>query len=217
LIAHYNRDAGYTGTVRIYCNTAVSISGTGNCVRVEGDDSAEIKNNIFWRQNNTSPPAKYNNVNFAPGNVDYNIYYCDGDKDIIYYNGSSITLAEWQASAHGAHSLNLDPILNNGYKPNDSNAPPVDEGVSLSDIFTDDIDGISRPQGKAWDIGAYEYYTGSPSPEPEETGVGGGGGGGGCFIFTAGSEPNLWVSLLTAAGCIIMLVMSVIWRKVICY
>ena len=51
------------------------------------------------------------------------------------------------------------------YSPNDANnylhlAPTdkaaKDAGVSLSSYFTTDKDGITHPQGSAWDIGAYE-------------------------------------------------------------
>jgi hypothetical protein len=31
-----------------------------------------------------------------------------------------------------------------------------DAGVSLSSYFTTDKDGVTRPQGSAWNIGAYE-------------------------------------------------------------
>ena len=35
-------------------------------------------------------------------------------------------------------------------------------GVSQSTLFTTDILGVIRPQGSAWDIGAYEYASGTP-------------------------------------------------------
>jgi hypothetical protein len=216
LIAHWNVNTGFTGTVRIYNNTSVSLSEKGHCVQVVGDNNAIIKNNIFWRQNSTITPATYGagdkKINFIVGNVDYNIYYCDAGTDIIYYNGSSINLDEWQDLGHGTHSKRINPSLSNDYRPNSEDAPPVDEGINLSNIFADDIDGTPRPQGAAWDIGAYEYYIGMPSPDSGQ----GGSGGGGCFITAAGFESNSWVSLMTAAGCIIMLLMPVIW-KVISY
>lgn len=38
-----------------------------------------------------------------------------------------------------------------------------DSGVTLME-FSDDMDGTSRPQGLAWDIGAYEYIEAAPPP-----------------------------------------------------
>jgi len=42
----------------------------------------------------------------------------------------------------------------------------IDAGVSLSSYFTEDNDGVGRPQGSIWDIGAWEYLGGDPQ-EPE--------------------------------------------------
>ncbi|MBN2214041.1 MAG: T9SS type A sorting domain-containing protein [Bacteroidales bacterium] len=58
---------------------------------------------------------------------------------------------------HGAH---IDPSLDSEYKPDDINDPTVDAGLDLSDFFTIDFNGVSRSQG-AWDIGAYEYPSGT--------------------------------------------------------
>ena len=43
------------------------------------------------------------------------------------------------------------------------NSPAIDKGLSLG-LVTDDIDGIVRPQGTAFDIGAREYLTGVVYP-----------------------------------------------------
>jgi len=40
----------------------------------------------------------------------------------------------------------------------------IDNGVDLSAYFTTDYAGTSRPQGIAWDIGAYEYASGDLTP-----------------------------------------------------
>jgi hypothetical protein len=41
-----------------------------------------------------------------------------------------------------------------------SSTAVIDKGISEASTFTTDKDGVSRPQGSAWDIGAYEFVSG---------------------------------------------------------
>ncbi len=47
-----------------------------------------------------------------------------------------------------------------------SGSPCIDKGADLSGTVDDDYDGVSRPQGVAYDIGAYEYEGPSASLSP---------------------------------------------------
>jgi len=49
---------------------------------------------------------------------------------------------------------------NRDYSPPTSNFTGLDKGVTLGSPYNFDILGIPRPQGPAWDIGAYEYVQG---------------------------------------------------------
>lgn len=42
-----------------------------------------------------------------------------------------------------------------------ASAPVIDQGKDLSAYFKTDIDGLARPQGKGWDVGAVEYASGA--------------------------------------------------------
>jgi hypothetical protein len=44
-----------------------------------------------------------------------------------------------------------------------ANATPIDRGVPLADVMVD-RDGLQRPQGAAYDVGAYEFRASSASP-----------------------------------------------------
>jgi len=41
---------------------------------------------------------------------------------------------------------------------------PIDRGVNLGSLVPRDLNGIPRPQGGAYDLGAFEFDTGSPAP-----------------------------------------------------
>ena len=41
-------------------------------------------------------------------------------------------------------------------------APAIDAGANLSPVVSDDLEGVARPQGGGYDVGAYEYVTSGP-------------------------------------------------------
>jgi hypothetical protein len=56
------------------------------------------------------------------------------------------------------------------FAPTQASAGTVDKGIDLSPLFHTDILGTSRPRGRAWDIGAFEFMgsEGTVSPFPRE-------------------------------------------------
>ncbi len=45
-------------------------------------------------------------------------------------------------------------------------SPAVDAGTNMASIFSTDFSNTPRPQGQAWDIGAYEYCASNCAPAP---------------------------------------------------
>ncbi len=128
----------------------------------------EIKNNIFYNCGNGS---QYQNIYIAASNgftdnsfvFDANIYYNSTNPPYIYYNGTSYPADSWVLTWE-PHGKTSSPTFVR-YSPNNANNDlhlssidkvAKDAGVSLSSYFTTDKDGKPRPQGSAWDIGAYE-------------------------------------------------------------
>src|SRR5262249_12750138 len=68
-----------------------------------------------------------------------------------------------------AHTLgsNVDPLFVNAAAHDfhlQPGSPAMERGVSLAAV-TADFDGTPRPQGAAYDMGAYEYVLGQPPPQ----------------------------------------------------
>ncbi len=58
----------------------------------------------------------------------------------------------------------VDPMLTASLQP-DSASPAIDKGLSLPEVAADII-GTTRPQGGAWDIGAYEFVKPAAASAP---------------------------------------------------
>ena len=89
--------------------------------------------------------------------------------------GSNNCVYKVGGNRHDPGDVNADPLFVNqagGDYHLKANSPCIDKGVN--DGVTDDKDGISRPQGAGYDIGAYEYSSGfgtllTPTPTPSPT------------------------------------------------
>ncbi len=142
-------------TTSFYCGD--SCTATGN----------EYKNNIFY---NVGPESYRVAISITGASFqdsswsfDYNIYWGTNMPNIRYL-GTNYTAVDWVA-AKEPHGKTNQPLFVS-YTPNGSennlrlsasDTVARDAGLDLSSYFTIDKDGVPRPQGSAWDIGAYEY------------------------------------------------------------
>ena len=117
-------------------------------------DQLICKNNIVILLDDNGEVKYTDNIDFSQ--IDYNLYYVNNTtgNNII---GAQYTLSEWQQFGADLHSLNENPLLDADFKPT-SDSPVIDAGADLSALgVTADITGLNRPQGSAYDIGAYEF------------------------------------------------------------
>jgi hypothetical protein len=165
-------------------------NGGGN---IQAKDTAYIYNNVLARSNQCSLQlcqssnatyAVYNNKIFNDGMSGICIYEVNnataliyGDSPAVYATGQSHATWDYniiygggsQSQYQGTHGSYINPLYVN--PPSDmslqTSSPARDSGVTLGSSYNVDILGISRPQGSAYDVGAYEYGGGaSPSLTP---------------------------------------------------
>ena len=174
-VIYLETEQGDINDVEIYNNTVLGYGdGDAYVVRyywIAGNiRNVTIKNNIFdsiwpthqWEVFLTIPDktGTYSdwNENFV---CNYNIYGTGFVSKLFNVNGTEYTYAQWLTAEMGdtnSVGSQTDPSLDANGKPDNVADPVVDVGVDLSGTgFADDKDGLTRPQGTIWDIGAYEY------------------------------------------------------------
>jgi len=154
---------------RIVNNTVINAASTGQASFFAVPNSlgypcqgATVANNIF--QGSSARPLVHI-VNPGPGMVlDNNLYYSTTGTYQLWWEAPALTgywgsLAAWQAGAgEDAHSIMYQaPLLdaNNAYREL-AGSPSIDKGQTLADVPVD-YAGVVRPQGSAYDIGAFEF------------------------------------------------------------
>jgi hypothetical protein len=140
--------------VEIYNNTIVNNAGTG--VAIGYMSAAKLRNNIVFGNAAGKQVSTFTSSNISS---DYNLYSATGSTGTGLIEGGNTQVLAL------ATSLFVDPV--NGDFHLLSNSPAVDTGVDLSATgFSTDISGTARPQGSAWDIGAYEFVLSSDTTPP---------------------------------------------------
>ena len=162
---------GETLNVQIYNNTFVSL-GPGAAgkyaISMAGKDTPKyvtVYNNVFT--NFYFAYYDMTGTDMRPGKWDHNCYY---NMSALAVSGNAIfgSLSAWKSHLGGGadregNSLWTDPVLQANHRPT-AGSPLIDAGKNLGGIFNVDRDGTPRPQGVAWDIGAYEHrVTGTPA------------------------------------------------------
>ena len=143
--------------VQIFNNTVYANKTAG--LTINATNSIQVSNNLFI--GNTSGGSSSGSSNLTS---DYNLWapskasWPEGAHSIVQTSTSGITVNQTNGDFH----------LMNG-------SPAIDEGVNLSGTgFDTALDRTSRPQGSAWDIGAYEFGTSAPPSAPTNLRVVGG-------------------------------------------
>lgn len=158
-----NFRGGEAAGIYVYHNTAIDCGDRTNAIRgavlfaATGAASiAGFYNNIFWQNNGEQyvvpffQDPKSVSPNRNPAVFTNNLWYGAGKPP------------SWDSN-----TVNSNPLLVGG-TPIDahlrSNSPAIGAGTSLvSPHVSVDFDGISRPQGAAYDIGAYEFAKTKPN------------------------------------------------------
>jgi parallel beta-helix repeat protein len=122
------------------------------------DTGNKIFNNIIFSSHSFRGSILIPTANLAGFESDYNVVV---DRFSIDGGNSTINLAAWKTLGYDTHSFIATPAqlfvnpTTQDYRLK-AGSPAIDAGISSPDVLKD-LAGISRPVGRAFDIGAYEY------------------------------------------------------------
>lgn len=142
-------------------NNGVIGGGQADGIRVGGGTSANSPTNT----------QIYNNVFY--GNAHRGIAIDSGSVGTIIRNNISFgnnqtAIANFSSTTTLSHNLTTNPLFVNPSTFDfhlQSGSPAINAGTTIA-TFNTDFDGVLRPQGSAWDIGAYEFTGSNPPPPP---------------------------------------------------
>jgi hypothetical protein len=130
-----------------------------------------IANNIIYDcgRNDTRAIDIANSPNAAASDyfVDYNVINAgSGGKTAIYVDGVQVTQAHPRTGVPAFTSYTIFTAAND-YRLKATDTACKDLGLAITGgIAAVDRLGVTRPQGAGWDIGAFEYHTGSTNVAP---------------------------------------------------
>ncbi len=165
----------------IYNNTIFGVGNKNGWLRgiwlgqnagSKGSPNNTVKNNIVYSLGADIYLGTENAASDSGTVWDYNIIYTPNNLDSMDKAGVAKTWSQWQAAGYDTHGSNsapsfvqpagIDPTaLNLKMNSNDT----VAKNTGTTGILFFDLENISKPQGSAWDIGAYEYVQAAMPPD----------------------------------------------------
>jgi hypothetical protein len=162
-----NRTVEFAGILHAYNNTVYG--GAYGSIRILNSPQSIIKNNILASVMPGAQALKIEGPQISPPSVDYNLIYTPDSQYPVYVSeGDTLQRREWRALGYDIHSVFANPMFKS-IEGRDfllqAASPAIDAGTPLAEI-TVDYRGIARPQGSAYDIGAFESAPLSLAPQP---------------------------------------------------
>lgn len=168
-ISLYQIDGGGPSSGNLVANNTVLVASNGRWALniQDGAIDNEVRNNILWNAHSFRGTLDISEDSLPGYTADHNVvmdrFTTDGGDTVL-------SLAEWrQQTGQDAHSLVSTPAALFADAGGDdyrlaATSPALDAGETLADVPTD-IVGVARPQGAAFDIGAYEQAAAATGDE----------------------------------------------------
>lgn len=145
----------------IYRNNRTGSGSKGGILIEAGAGTTNIYNNTIVNNNGPGLPGLFIRSNVpTPLNVKNNIVQGNGGGNCA---GDICSGAGFATNAFGGTGVSFVNAGSDDYHLASGDTIAKNQGTTISS-FSTDFDGVSRPQGSAWDIGAFELVETPPEP-----------------------------------------------------
>lgn len=148
-----------TGKSGILCGTGARNKCYGNLIYSTGSYGIAVRGTDTEIYNNTIYKTQKNGIEITTSSAKVR-------NNIVFMASSNINNVAGATAV--SNNLTSDPLFVDPARANfrlKAGSPAIDRGASIG-MVSIDLDGNSRPQGGAYDTGAYEYITGTSSSGP---------------------------------------------------
>ena len=152
-------------------------NGTG--IGMYWGSGGEIVNNVIWNNNqqgiavSTTDVLVYHNTVYNNNLDGIRVFETSGVhlvNNISFQNAESNILNQGVGTTL-SNNITSNPNFNNPETADFSlnvNSPAIDAGVSVSPVASVDVNGVMRPVGSGFDVGAYEFGGTAPNDDPPD-------------------------------------------------
>jgi hypothetical protein len=150
--------SGFIRDAKIYNNTIINPGQFG--VSVRDQSSAEVKNNVFYSERQDMAESQARDLTYVADATSLLV----AERNLICVPGQALR-PEFYPRDLFVHAAPFVSLRTGNYRLRPGNVG-IDGGVPLTG-FNADREGMLRPQGAGWDVGAYEFpHSRTNRPKP---------------------------------------------------
>ncbi len=152
-----------------YHNTL--IGGGWGTLHLKDAPNSIIKNNILVNDKQNGWLVKLEGSIADPNQLDFNLYFAPNSSIIATQSNIGKNWSEWKNMGFESNGINEDPLfkdLTNHDLSLSNDSPPIDSGVYINARYDKDKNGITRPKGNGYDMGALEFISDTLPPNPPQ-------------------------------------------------
>jgi len=152
-----------------YHNTLVG--GGWGTLHLKDTPNSIVKNNILVNEKPNSWLVNLEGSIADPNQINFNLYFAPNSSIVATHHNIGKNWSEWKNLGFESNGIKADPLfidlINQDFRLS-KNSPAIDSGFPHSHPYDKDKNGIIRPIGNGFDLGALEFINDGTAPNPPQ-------------------------------------------------